>query len=180
MKTTLFGIIIATVMIFGVFAISQNPAVSQEMETMSEHDEEMETMSEHEEESGIRFVDTETIPLKGKLASGDFILLMDITGFVSESGHVAMKVPCGPDGEQLLTIVSGVAPNVAPLDMDYVAPLSGPPNSCVYHGEIPEGITDIALMNTSDDAIWFVGQGSAGYTVTITIVGIEAEHDKHM
>ncbi len=131
------------------------------MEDTSEHEQEMEGMSELEEESGIQFVDTETIPLKGKLASGDFILLMDITGFVSESRHVAMKVPCGPDGEQLLTIVSGAAPNAVPMNMDYVALLSGPPNSCVFHGEIPEGITDIALMNTSDDDVWFVDQGSA-------------------
>jgi hypothetical protein len=50
----------------------------------------------------------------------------------------------------------------------------------VFHGEIPEGITDIALMNTSDDAIWFVGQGSAGYSVTITIHGVEAEPEEHM
>jgi hypothetical protein len=170
MKTTLFGVIIATVMIFGVFAVSQNQALSEEMKDTSDH----------EQESGIHLVDTETISLKGKLASGDFKLLMDITGFISVSGHVAMKVPCGPDGEQLLTIVSGVAPNVVPMDMAYVAPLSGPPNSCVYHGEIPEGITDIALMNTSDDAIWFVGQGSAGYSVTITIHGVEAEPEEHM
>jgi len=162
---------IAAVMILGVVAISQNQAASQEMD--EEHEQEI-------EESGMRFVDTETITLKGKLDSGDFILLMDITGFVSESGHVAMKVPCGSEGEQLLTIVSGIAPDVSPLEMDYVEGLSNPPNSCVFHGEIPEGITDIALMNTSDDKIRFYSQGSsAGYTVTIVIVAEEAEHDKH-
>jgi len=143
----------------------QNQAASQEMK-------------EHEEEP-IHFVDTETIPLKGKLSSGDFILLMDITGFISKSGHVAMKVPCGPDGEQLLTIVVGIAPDVQPMDMDYVEALSDAPNSCVFHGEIQEGITDIALMNISQDDIWFVGNGSAGYTVTITIVAEESEHNEH-
>ena len=167
-KTILIGLIVAAVMVVGVFATSQNQAVSQEMEE--------ETMME---KPSMHLVDTETISLKGKLASGDFRLLMDITGYTSVSGHVAMKVPCGPEGEQLLVIVAGVAPDVAPIDMDYVAPLSDPPKSCLYHGEIPEGITDIALINTSDDAIWFVGKGSAGYSVTITIHG-EPSEDDHM
>ena len=169
-KTILLGITVAAVMVLGIVALGQNQVASQEME------EEM-----MEEKAGMHLVDTETISLKGKLASGDFTLLMDITGYISESGHVAMKVPCGPDGEQLLTIVSGVAPDVVPMDMDYVAPLSDPPNSCVYHGEIPEGITDIALINSSDDGIWFVGKGSASYSVTITIHGEAGEgHNDHM
>lgn len=106
---------------------------------------------------------------------------MDITGYMSENGHVAMKVPCGSDGEQLLAIVAGVAPEVAPINMDYVAPLSDPPNSCVYHGEIPEGITDIALINTSDKMVKFFGKSSAGYSVTITIHGEAGEeHDDRM
>ena len=152
-------------MVLGIVALGQNQVASQEME----------------EESEKHLVATETISLKGKLASGDFKLLMDITGYLSESGHVAMKVPCGPDGEPLLAIVAGVAPEVAPIDMDYVAPLSNPPTSCVYHGEIPQGITDIALINTSDEGIWFVGKGSAGYSVTITIHGEAGEgHDDQM
>ncbi len=172
-KTILFGIIIATVMILGVFAISQNQAVSQEMEEESELAQEL----------GKHLFDTETISLTGKLQPGDFKLLMDITGYTSESGHVAMKVPCGPNGEQLLVIVSGVAPDVAPMDMDYVAPLSNPPDSCVYHGEIPEGITDIALLNTSEERVKFFGfdMSSAGYSVTITIHAEPSEgHNDHM
>ncbi len=170
-KTILFGIIVATVMILGVFATSQNQAESQEMEEESELAQEL----------GKHLIDTETISLTGRLQSGDFKLLMDITGYTSESGHVAMKVPCGPDGEQLLTIVSGVAPDVVPMDMDYVAPLSNPPNSCVYHGEIPEGITDIALINTSEETVAFYTRSSAGYSVTITIHGEAGEgHNDHM
>ena len=133
--------------------VGQNEAASQEMEKPAS------------------LVATETISLTGKLMPGDFKLLMDITGYMSESGHVAMKIPCGADGEQLLAIVAGVAPDVAPIDMDYVAPLSNPPASCLYHGELPEGITDIALINTSDDRVKFFGKSSAGYSVTITING---------
>lgn len=169
-KTILFGIIVATVMVLGLYAVSQNQAVSQEMEEESELAQEL----------GKHLVDTETIPLTGRLQPGDFKLLMDITGYISESGHVAMKVPCGPEGEQLLAIVAGVAPDVAPIDMDYVAPLSNPPDSCLYHGEIPEGITDIALINTSEERVAFFGMSSAGYSVTITIHGEAAENGDHM
>ncbi len=169
-KTILLGITVAAVMVLGIVALGQNQVASQEME------EEM-----TEEKAGIHLVDTETIPLTGKLEPGDFKLLMDITGYLSESGHVAMKVPCGPNGEQLLAIVAGVAPDVAPIDMDYVAPLSNPPSSCVYHAEIPEGITDIALINTSDERVYFFGLSSAGYSVTITIHGVASgEHGSHM
>ena len=80
-KTILFGIIVATVMILGVFATSQNQALSQEMEEESELAHEL----------GKHLFDTETISLTGKLQPGDFKLLMDITGYTSESGHVAMK-----------------------------------------------------------------------------------------
>ncbi len=129
-----------------------------------------------EKEIGRHLVDTETINLMGRLDKGDFKLLMDITPYMSEGGHVAMKVPCGSDGAQLLTLLAGVAPNVAPVTMDYVAPLSNPPVSCVYHGELGEGITDIALANTSDERVRF--HGSAGYTVTITIHGEKGvEHE---
>ena len=181
-KAILFGIVVAAVMVFGVFATSQNQAVSQEME--GEPSEISEAVAIKEElkvsvsksELGKHLVDTETISLTGRLASGDFKLLMDITGYLSESGHVAMKVPCGSDGEQLLAIVAGVAPDVSPIDLDYVEPLSNPPFSCVYHGEIPEGITDIALINTSDERINFFGKSSAGYSVTINIHGFSGGH----
>ena len=126
------------------------------------------------------FVDTETIPLNGKLKNGDYVLLMDITPFESSTGHVAMKVPCNKQGNTSLTIVAGVAPSVSPISMTYVAPLSNPGKSCLYHGDISEGITDIALLNTGsislpegedkDKKTVNFGE-NAGYSVTITIKG---------
>ncbi len=126
------------------------------------------------------FVDTETIPLNGKLKNGDYVLLMDITPFESSMGHVAMKVPCDKQGNTSLTIVAGVAPSVSPISMTYVAPLSNPGKSCLYHGDISEGITDIALLNTGsislpegedkDKKTVNFGE-NAGYSVTITIKG---------
>lgn len=166
---TAIGIAAIVGLLVSLAALDQNRATSQEMSA-----EEM-----MEKEFGRHLVDTQTISLNGWLEKGDFILLMDITPYMSEEGHVAMKVPCGADGEQLLTLLAGVAPDVAPVEMDYVAPLSNPPKSCVYHTDLGEGITDIALANTSDDRIRF--HGSAGYTVTITIHGEKGgEHEDHM
>lgn len=170
--TTISAVVLVGILLpFAV--LGQNQAVSQEMPM----DEMMSEMME--KEFGKHIVDTETISLSGWLDKGDFILLMDITTYLSEEGHVAMKVPCGPDGEQLLTLVAGVAPDVVPVETDYVAPLSNPPISCVYHAAIGEGITDIALVNTSDNKVRF--HGSAGYTVTITIHGEKGGEDEgHM
>lgn len=153
------GVVGLASILFSLTLFGQNQAVSQEMST-----EEM-----IEEEIGKHIIDTETINLGGWLDKGDFILLMDITPYMSEGGHVALKVPCGPDGEQLLSILAGVAPSVSPVELEYVAPLSNPPTSCVYHADLGEGITDVALANTSDKKVRF--HGNAGYTATITIHG---------
>ena len=165
-RVAIFSAIVLAGVLIPFTLLTENQAVSEETS--------MDEMIE--QEFGKHIIDTETISLQGWLDKGDFILLMDITTYLSEEGHIAMKVPCGPDGEQLLTIVTGVAPDVAPLEAEYVAPLSNPPISCLYHADIGEGITDIALVNTSDKKVRF--HGSAGYTVTITIHGEKGgEHE---
>jgi len=120
----------------------------------------------------ISFIDTETIDLDATLSAGDFKLLMDITPFESVTGHVAMKVPCDKQGDTDLAILTGVAPDVAPITMDFVAPLSDPGKSCVYHGDIEAGITDIVLANTGKNSAKF-GPNEEGFSVTITIQGTE-------
>ena len=136
-------------------------------------------------ESSMLFVDIETIPLKGELASGDFILLMDFAGFVYESGHIAMQVPCEPNGGQLLDIVFVLEPIESdilvfpnrPMNMNIDDSLAGTPSSCVYHGDIKDTITDeiitkIILRNTSDDTVSFItNRDSTGHSVTINIIG---------
>lgn len=116
------------------------------------------------------FIDTETIDLDGHLSAGDFKLLMDITPFKSVTGHVAMKVPCDKQGDTDLAILTGVAPTVTPLTMNFVEPLSDPGKSCVYHGNIGAGDTDIALINTGKKPVNF-GPNDEGFSVTITIQG---------
>ena len=51
--------------------------------------------------------------------------------------------------------------------------LSDAGNSCLYHTELPTGITDIALVNTSNETLNF---NRGGYSVTITVHGSATEH----
>ena len=116
------------------------------------------------------------IPLTGQLENGDYLHLIDLTPFkTTAEGHIAIKVPCDNDGKPLVTIITGVAPNFTTL---YVGnsinngtldgrniDLSVEGTSCLYHGEIPNGITDIALVNTSNQTLSF---DSGGYSAAIT------------
>ena len=118
------------------------------------------------------------IPLTGQLENGDYIHLIDFTPFNTTAeghSHIAIKVPCDNDGKPLVTIITGVAPNFTTLDVGNSInngtldgrniDLSVEGTTCLYHGEIPNGITDIALVNTSNQTLNF---DAGGYTVAIT------------
>ena len=118
------------------------------------------------------------IPLTGQLENGDYIHLIDFTPFNTTAeghSHIAIKVPCDNDGKPLVTIITGVAPNFTTLDIGNAInngtldgrniDLSVEGTSCLYHGNIPNGITDIALVNTSNQTLNF---DTGGYTVAIT------------
>jgi hypothetical protein len=119
------------------------------------------------------------IPLTGQLRNGDFIHLMDFTPFkVNSEGHshIAMKVPYDNGGKPKVTIIDGVAPDFKTVNLESAItngtldgkpiPLSNKGVSCLYHADIPPRITDIALVNTSNDTLRFDEVG--GYGVTIT------------
>jgi hypothetical protein len=129
---------------------------------------------------------SEHIPLTGNLLSGDYILLMDFTPFatsVEGHSHIAIKIPCDKGGSPKVTIVSGVAPRFKTLnlgpeinngtldgkDLD----LSDEGYSCLYHSELPIGITDLALINTSNETLNFNG---GSYSATITVHGTAIQH----
>ena len=135
-----------------------------------------EEYGEHEGEESL-FI-SQHIPLTGQLENGDYIHLIDFTPFNTTAegdSHIAIKVPCDNDGKPLVTIITGVAPNFTTLDVGNTInngtldgrniDLSIEGTSCLYHGEIPNGITDIALVNTSNQTLNF---DSGGYTVAIT------------
>jgi hypothetical protein len=115
----------------------------------------------------------DTIPLQGlSLRPGEFILLVDTTPSLIQSAHVALHIPCevdGDDAETDIAVVAGVAPDVSPVDLEYVAELSDPDNDrCTFHVTLPEDsedITDIAMINAGDKNINF----RSGMFVTTSI-----------
>ncbi len=129
---------------------------------------------------------SESIPLDGQLASGDYLLLMDLTPFatsVKTHSHIALKVPCNENGQPQVTVVTGIAPNLKTLNIGNAinnGTLNGNPldlsnegESCLYHAELPQGITDIALVNTGNQTLGFE---KGGYSAIITVHGTAIEH----
>ncbi|MGH9921195.1 MAG: hypothetical protein ACRD38_00425 [Nitrososphaerales archaeon] len=112
---------------------------------------------EEMEEEKHEVMDTVTVLLSHEgIPAGDFIHLYDSTPAKIMAGHVAAKLPCNDDGEPEVVIVAGVAPEVAPVEMEMVEGLSKPGTMCIYHADLPaEGVdtTDVAILNPTDNAI---------------------------
>ena len=142
---------------------------------------------QHAEHILDNLVISEHIPLSGQLASGDYILLMDFTPFVTSiegHSHIALKVPCNEDGTSKVTVVTGIAPNLNTLNIGNAIDngtldgdsldLSDEGNSCLYHAELPVNISDIALVNTSNQTLNF---NEGGYpSVTVSAHGTAIQH----
>jgi hypothetical protein len=145
------------------------------------------TTQQHAKHILDNLVISEHIPLSGQLASGDYILLMDFTPFVTSiegHSHIALKVPCNEDGTSKVTMVTGIAPNLNTLDIGNAinnGTLDGDPldlsaegNSCLYHADLPNNISDIALVNSSNQTLNF---NEGGYSsVTVSAHGTAIQH----
>jgi hypothetical protein len=142
---------------------------------------------QHTEHILDNLVISEYIPLTGQLTGGDYILLMDFTPFVTSiegHSHVALKVPCNEDGTSKVTIATGIAPNLNTLNIGKSINngtldgnslnLSEEGNSCLYHAELPINISDIVLVNTSNQTLNF---NEGGYhSVTVSAHGTAIQH----
>ena len=104
--------------------------------------------------------DSQTILLEGEsLPEGSFIHLYDSTPYKIENGHIAAKVPCNEENATAVDVLIGQAPNLAPAELEFVAPLSSPGDLCLYHVDIASDdantITDIAIGNNFTDDVDF-------------------------
>jgi hypothetical protein len=144
------------------------------------------TTQQHAEHTFDNLIISEHIPLNGQLANGDYLLLMDFTPFATSiegHSHIAMKVPCTEEGSPKITIVTGVAPKLSTLNIGNAInngtldeknlDLSAEGRSCLYHAELPNGITDVALINTSNGTLNF---NEGGYSVTVSAHGTAIQH----
>ena len=142
---------------------------------------------QHGEHALDNLIVSEHIPINGQRTKGDYILLMDFTPFATSiegHSHIAMKVPCNVDGSPKVTIVTGIAPRLNTLDVgnaisngildEQALDLSDEGRSCLYHAELPNNITDIALINTSNETLNFNEGG--GYSVTVSAHGTAIQH----
>ena len=87
-------------------------------------------------------------------------------------------MPCNEDGSPKITIVTGFAPKLNTLNVgnainngtldEKALDLSDEGRSCLYHSELPKGITDIALINTSIGTLSFY---EGGNSVTVSAHG---------
>ena len=129
---------------------------------------------------------SEHISLKGQLTKGEYILLMDFTPFATSiEGHsrVAMKVPCNENGSPKIGIVTGVAPDLNTLNIGNPInngtldgknlDLSAEGSSCLYHAELPNGLTDIVFVNTSNGTLNF---DEGRYSVAVSAHGTAIQH----
>jgi hypothetical protein len=135
-----------------------------------------------QEEEMHDVMDTVTVVLSHEgIPAGDFIHLYDSTPAMIKAGHVAAKLPCNEDGEAAVVIVAGVAPDVKPVEMELVEPLSSPGNMCIYHADLPpEGsdATDVALLNPGDSAIRLPRTSTVVISVSAIAPGMpHAEHE---
>jgi hypothetical protein len=119
-----------------------------------------------------------TIPLEGlTLKAGQFIELTDTTPVLVTAAHATINVPCdngnnNNDPKSDIAVVAGVAPDLEPVELEYIEELSDPEDNCLYHADIPENeddeVTDIAIINPGDETVKF-GSGNFA-TISITEV----------
>jgi hypothetical protein len=179
-KINIFLILTSIVMIYITYQSAMD-VYGQSMTTMNN------TIEQHAEHTLDNLIISEHIPLTGQLAGGDYILLMDFTPFVTSiegHSHIALKVPCNEEGSPRVTIVTGIAPSLNTLNIGSAInngtldgkslDLSDEGNSCLYHAELPNGISDIALVNTSNQTLNFDEGGY--YSVTVSAHGTAIQH----
>ena len=144
----------AAILVTGIFAISQIPSNA--------------AMADGNNDDQIP--NSVTIPLEGlTLKAGQFIELTDTTPVLVTAAHATINVPCenGDDPESDIAVVAGVAPDLEPVDLEFIAELSDPEDNCLYHVDIPENeddeVTDIVIINNGDETVKF---GSGNFATT--------------
>jgi hypothetical protein len=175
-----FGLILITMMVY-VGHLGRIDLYAQSMPTMNNT-----ATRQHAKHILDNLIVSEHIPLNGQLLNRDYILLMDFTPFATSiegHSHIAMKAPCYENASPKITIVTGIAPNFKTLDIGNAIKngtldeknldLSAEGRSCLYHAELPNGITDIALVNTSNGTLNF---SDGGYSVTVSVHGTAIQH----
>ena len=155
---TIYQIFVAVILSAGIFALSQIPSNAAMADANND-----------------QIPSSVTIPLEGlTLKAGQFIELTDTTPVLVTAAHATINVLCenGDDPESDIAVVAGVAPDLSPVELEFISELSDPEDNCLYHADIPENeddeVTDIAIINPGDKTVKF-GSGNFA-TISITEV----------
>lgn len=116
--------------------------------------------------------DTVTLLLEGKSIPGNgFIHLYDSTPYMIHNGHIALHIPCDASSKPNVNVLIGSAPDLKPVEPEFIKELSQPGKMCIYHVDVGSDIakkiiqTDIAIQNPSNQTIIF--PPSSGVTIGI-------------
>jgi hypothetical protein len=116
------------------------------------------------------------------IPANDFVHLYDSTPYpIAGSGHIALKVNCDSQGNGVVDVLLGVAPDFEVFKLTHadnmVMELSTHGKMCLYHIDLPPTpdmvITDIAIKNPSNDRIRL--GATASYTLFIDGLGEPVE-----
>ncbi|HEY6536116.1 MAG TPA: hypothetical protein VIY08_10055 [Candidatus Nitrosocosmicus sp.] len=111
------------------------------------------------------------------LKPGQFLDLEDTTPFITTKGHSATVFPCDSTGQPLVRLYAGIIDagvnTLQSPDPEYLQQLSSPQTGlCVYHFDVgtttnnPDGVTDFAIINTSNQAVTLNDRNTATLSVT--------------
>ena len=128
--------------------------------------------------------DSTAILLAGQtIPGGSFIHLYDSTPDAIATGHVAAKIPCDENSNATLTILTGSAPNLQPVELEPVPELSTAGELCLYHADLASEqggnmTTDIAIQNAGDEDVELPATSTVVIGVNKVLPGAAEEHQE--
>lgn len=153
---TIFPVLVVSMIIFITIGTSTVIVASAQQPTNTTG-----TATEHTEgeAGGTAVRDSTAILLAGEtIPAGSFIHLYDSTPDAIATGHVAAKIPCNEDSNATLTILTGSAPNLQPVELELLPELSTAGELCLYHADLASEqggnmTTDIAIQNAGEEDV---------------------------
>jgi hypothetical protein len=133
---------------------------------------------------GTEVRDSTAILLAGQtIPGGSFIHLYDSTPDAIATGHIAAKIPCDENSNATLTILTGSAPNLQPVELEPVPELSTAGELCLYHADLASEqggnmTTDIAIQNAGDEDVELPATSTVVIGVNKVLPGAAEEHQE--
>ena len=176
---TIFPVLVVSMMIFVTIGTSTVIVASAQQPTNTtgagtEHTE--------GEAGGTAVRDSTAILLAGEtIPAGSFIHLYDSTPDAIATGHVAAKIPCNEDSNATLTILTGSAPNLQPVELELLPELSTAGELCLYHADLASEqggnmTTDIAIQNAGEEDVELPATSTVVIGVNKVLPGASEEH----